>query len=143
MPAEVVGRDEELDALHRFVDRPPPDGPLTVALEGEAGIGKSTLWRAAVARARARGMRVLSAQPAESESRLAYAALGDVFDGVLDDVLPRLSPPQRRALEVVLLVEDAGKRPVDTRTLGVAVRNGLLALAEDELLVAVDDVQWV
>ena len=143
MSAVVVGRDEEFEALRGFVARPSPDGPIAIELEGEAGIGKSTLWRAAVEHARDRGLRVLTAQPAESEALFAYAGLGDLLDGVLDDVLPRLSPPQRRALEVVLLIEDADEIPVDVRTLGVATRNVLRLLAEDGLLVAVDDVQWL
>ena len=121
----------------------PTHGPTAIALEGEAGIGKSTLWRAAVEDARGRGLRVLSSRPAESERALAYAGLGDLLDGVLDDVLPALTPPRRRALEVVLLVEDAAGRPVDPRALGVAVRSALELLAEDELVLAIDDLQWL
>ena len=86
---------------------------------------------------------MLSSRPAESERGLAHAGLGDLFDGALDDVLPSLTAPQRRALEVALLVEDAGGRPVDTRALGVAVRNALQLLAEDGLVVAIDDLQWL
>ena len=61
----------------------------------------------------------------------------------LDDVLPALTAPRRRALEVALLVEDAAGRPVDPRALGVAVRNALELLAEDGLVVAIDDLQWL
>ena len=119
------------------------EGPIAIALEGEAGIGKSTLWSAAVEAARGRGLRVLSSRPAESEHGLAHAGLGDLFDGALDDVLPALTAPRRRALEVALLVEDAAGRPVDLRALGVAVRNALQLLAEDGLVVAIDDLQWL
>jgi len=144
MAVAVVGRDEELGALSALLDRrPAADGPLALALEGEAGIGKSTLWRAAVEDARARGLRVLATRPAESERTLAYAGLTDLLEGVLDDVLPALSPPRRRALEVALLVEDAGGRPVDQRALGVAVRSALELLADDGLVVAIDDLQWL
>ena len=60
MAVEVVGRDEELSSLSAFLDRPAAgQGPIAVALEGAAGIGKSTLWRAAVEDARGRGLRVL------------------------------------------------------------------------------------
>jgi DNA-binding CsgD family transcriptional regulator len=144
MEFEVVGRDEELSSLSAFLDRRAAvRGPIAIALEGDAGIGKSTLWRAAVEDARGRGLRVLSSRPAESERALAYAGLGDLFDGVLDEVLPSLTPPRRRALEVALLVEDAAGRPVDQRALGVAVRSALEVLAEDELVVAIDDLQWL
>ena len=142
---DVVGRDEERDILDAVLDRRAPgSGPAGVALEGEAGIGKSTLWREAVDLARARGLRVLTARPVESERTLAHAGLGDLFDDVLDDVLPGLPPPRRRALEVALLLEEAGSRPVDPLALGVAVRSALeLLAAGDGLVVAVDDLQWL
>jgi predicted ATPase len=80
MALDVVGRDEELSALRAFLDRRAiGEGPFAIALEGEAGIGKSTLWRAAVEDALRRGRRVLSARPAESERGLAYAGLGDLL----------------------------------------------------------------
>ena len=143
MAVDVIGRDEDLRSLYAFLDRRAANGPLAIALEGEAGIGKSTLWSAAVDAARARGLRVLSTRPAESERGLAHAGLGDLLDRALDDVLPSLTPPRRRALEVALLVEDAGGRPVDPRALGVAVLNALQSLAENGLVVAIDDLQWL
>ena len=144
MAVDVIGRDEDLRSLYAFLDRPvAAEGPVAIALEGEAGIGKSTLWSAAVEAARGRGLRVLSSRPAESEQGLAHAGLGDLFDGTLEDVLQDLTAPQRRALEVALLIEDAAGRPVDTRALGVAVRNALHLLSEDGLVVAIDDLQWL
>ena len=142
---DVVGRDEERDALDAVLDRRAPgSGPAGIALEGEAGIGKSTLWLEAVDHARARGLRVLTARPVESERTLAHAGLGDLFDDALDDVLPALPPPRRRALEVALLLVEAGSRPVEPLGLGVAVRSALeLLVAEDGLVVAVDDLQWL
>ena len=144
MAVEVVGRDGELGALSAFLDRRGAvRGPIAIALEGDAGIGKSTLWRAAVEEARGRGSRVLSSRPAESERALAHAGLGDLLDGALDEVLPALTPPRRRALEVALLIEDAAGGPVDQRALGVAVRSALELLAEDGLVIAIDDLQWL
>ena len=86
---------------------------------------------------------MLSTRPAESERALAFAGLGDLLDGVLDRVLPDLTPPRRRALEVSLLVEDAAGQPVDQRALGLAVFGALELLAEDGLVLAVDDLQWL
>lgn len=130
---EIVGREDEVAALHAFFDRAGQgDGaaPAAVVLEGDAGIGKSTLWLAGVEAAREQGLRVLTARPAEAERGLAYVVLGDLFDGVLDEVLPALSAPRRRALEAALLVDETSEHPVDPRTLGVAVRTALQALAE-------------
>ena len=140
---EIVGRDEELAALRAFIGEP-EEGPVALVLEGAAGIGKSTLWLAGVEHARAEGVRVLSSRPAEAERSLAYVGLGDLFDDVLDDVLPALAPPRRRALEGALLLEEPAGARVDSRALGMAVRDSLQLLAEDvRILVAIDDVQWL
>jgi DNA-binding CsgD family transcriptional regulator len=141
MTTEIIGREEELATLHAFIDDV-RNGPSAVLLEGEAGIGKSTLWLAAVEHARTRGIRVLSSRPAEAERTLAHVGLADLFEGILDDVLPALTPPRRRALEVALLLEEATE-PVEPAALGIATRNALQLLAEDgPLLAAIDDLQW-
>ena len=144
MARKVVGREEELASVRAFVDRAQEgEGPVALVLEGETGIGKSTLWLAGVEHARARGMRVLSSRPAEAERGLAHVGLGDLLDGVLDDVTPELSTPRRRALEVALLREETDGS-VDRRALAVAVHDVLQLLGEREpVLVAVDDVQWL
>jgi DNA-binding CsgD family transcriptional regulator len=139
----IVSREEELASLHAFIDKA-EEGPAGIVIEGDAGIGKSTLWLAGVERARAQGLRVLSSRPAEAERGLAHVALGDLLEDVLGEVLPALSTPRRRALEVALLLADPPSDPVDRRALAVAVRDALQLLSEREpLLVAVDDVQWL
>lgn len=136
-----VGRDEELDALRAFLASE-RQAPACLVLEGVPGIGKSTLWQAGVEAARAAGMRVLTSRPAPAERGLVHAGLGDLLDGVLDDVLPTLPPPRRVALEVALLRR--GGDALDARALAVAVRDALGLLAEREpVLVAIDDVQWL
>jgi hypothetical protein len=49
---------------------------------------------------------------------------------VLDDVLPALTPPRRRALEVAMLRDDTPGDPVDDRALAVAVRDMLVILGD-------------
>jgi DNA-binding CsgD family transcriptional regulator len=143
MTAEVVGREQELGSISAFLDDPVEEsGPFV--LEGEAGIGKSTLWLAAVTAARERGLRVFSSRPAEAERDLAHVGLGDLFEDVLDDVLPALSVPRRHALEVALLREEGSGESVDHRALAVAVRDLLHVLSEpNPIVVAIDDVQWL
>src|SRR5919109_1012190 len=143
MAYEIVGRDQELASVRAFVDGAGV-GPAALVLEGEPGIGKSTLWLAGVERARESGSRILFSRPAEAERGLAHAGLGDLFEGVLEDVLPRLSAPRRRALEAALLLEDATTEAVDPRALGLAVRDALHVLAaHGPLVVAIDDLQWL
>ena len=143
MESEIVGRDQELVSIRAFVDGAHP-GAAALVLEGVAGIGKSTLWLEGVEYARSRGLRVLQSRPAEAEQGLTDVGLGDLLDEVLDDVLPRLLAPRRRALEIALLREEMSDEPVDYRALAVAVRDVLQLLSvEKPLLLAVDDVQWL
>ncbi len=143
MPFEIVGREEDVASVQAFVDQP-PGGPTALVLEGELGIGKSTLWLAGVEYARARDLTVLVSRPAEAERGLAYVVAGDLFENTLDDVLPALTPPRRRALEVALLRDEESGDVVDYRAFAVAVRDVLQLLAERQpILIAIDDVQWV
>ena len=109
MPFEIVGREEDRASVEAFVGRA-EGGAAALVLEGEAGIGKSTLWLAGVELARSRGLRVLSSRPAEAERGLAHVGLGDLFEDVLADVAPLISTPRRRALEIALLREEAHRR---------------------------------
>ena len=86
MPAVVVGRDPELAALREFVAGI-PDGASMLVLEGEAGMGKTTLWSAAVEHAKGQGMLVLQALPAESEIALSFFGAGDLLDSVLAEAV--------------------------------------------------------
>jgi DNA-binding SARP family transcriptional activator len=79
---DVVGRDEELAVVRAFLDAV-DRLPATLAIEGEAGIGKTTLWRAATDYAEWRGYRVLSTRPAQAESQLSYTGLADLLEPVL------------------------------------------------------------
>jgi len=139
----VVSRDRELavaaDAFERM-----RSGPAALLVEGEPGIGKTTVWRAMVGAARERGCRVLVARPAEAEAALSYAALGDLLAPVLDAVRDELPAPQRRALEVALLLADPEGAPPDPRAIGVALLAALRTLAaRDAVVVAIDDLQWL
>ena len=139
---EIVGRETEIGELERLVD----DAgalPASVLLVGDPGIGKTTLWRHGVARASARGFRVLTASPVASETTMSYAAIGDLLDDV-PGVEENLPPPQRHALRVALLLEDPIDAAANERALASALLNTFRALAaEDPLLIAVDDIQWI
>ncbi|TMK70215.1 MAG: ATP-binding protein, partial [Actinobacteria bacterium] len=78
--AAVVGRDRELGALADFFGSD-ERLPAVLLLEGDAGIGKTTLWRAGVELAVGR-FRVLTSSPGGAETQLSYAAVGDLLDGV-------------------------------------------------------------
>ena len=139
----LFGRESELSAVDRFVASI-NEGPAALVLEGEAGIGKTSLWWAGVERARRHSVRVLNCRPGVSELQLSYSCLGDLLDGALDGVLPSLVPPQRRALQAALLLSDQIEKPPDFRSIGLALLAVLRAHSScGPVLVAVDDIQWL
>ena len=140
---DVVGREEEIAALVGFLDSP-TSLPGVFLLEGEAGIGKTTLWRWGLDAATARGYRVLSCRTSGSEAQLSFVALGDLLGDVLDDVMPALPRPQANALAVALLVDEGEGPPPDRRAIALAFTGALRALArEAPVVVAIDDIQWL
>ena len=141
--ATVLGRPAETRAVAAFV-RSTSAWPSGCVLEGEAGIGKTTVWLAAVDAAVGEGIRVVSARAAEAESVLAYAALADLLGDVDSDLWARIPTPQRLALDRVLLRGNA----VDVVTDPRLVAAGFLSLIERlektaPVLLAIDDLQWL
>jgi DNA-binding CsgD family transcriptional regulator len=138
----LVGREAELAVVEELLDTA-ETGPAGLAVVGEPGIGKTMLWHEAVRRARERGTLVLLTRPAESEAKLAFAGLTDLLRDVGPDVLERLPPPQRAALEAALLRAEAG-RPPGRRLVGTGLLTLLSELsAGGSVLLAVDDAQWL
>jgi DNA-binding CsgD family transcriptional regulator len=139
----VFGRGRELGAVAAFLDGL-PSGPSGLVLEGEAGIGKTTVWTAGVADAATRSYQVLSSRPAESEATLSFAALGDLMDGILERVLAELPPPQQNALQVALLLKDPGGSPPEPRAVCAAFLRVIRRLADQSpVVIAIDDLQWL
>jgi hypothetical protein len=123
----VVGRDEELERLSRFVGN--LDAlPGVLLLEGGAGIGKTTLWRAGLAAAESAGFLVLRSTPSEAETHLAFAAAADLLAPVADDALARLPNVQRRALAGGLLLQ-SDDAAIDRRAVATAFLGAVRALA--------------
>ena len=136
----VVAREAELAAVTSFL-RAPLRSSAALVIEGEAGIGKSTIVRAALERASTAGRVVLAARLSVAESALPYAALGDLLAAFDDDALSALARPQRMAIAVAL-----GKTSGTVES--HALSRGLLELlraraAGGDLLLVFDDVQWL
>lgn len=139
----VIGRDAELAVIEAWLAKP-EDRSLGLIVEGEPGIGKTTLWRVAVGRAQALGNRVFESRPAESELKLGFSALSDLLASVGATEFVGLPPPQRRALEAALLRTEAPARRLDQRTVATAFLSLLRLLAtESRLVLAIDDLQWL
>jgi DNA-binding CsgD family transcriptional regulator len=142
MVQTIVGRDTELARIDAFLAD--GGGRSVLLIDGEPGMGKTTLWQAAIDRASDRSRRVLQTQPTDAEATFSYSGLGDLFESIDDDLLVDLPTPQRRALRVALLREEPEGQVPEVHVIGVAVLNALRGLARaGPVLVAVDDVQWL
>ena len=138
---DVVGRDAELRAIVAWLEGAPED---LLLVEGEAGIGKTTLWQAALDEADRRGHTVLRSAAAQTEAQLSFAVLRDLLDAIFDNIDDELPEPQRRALAVTLLREAPSGDPPDPGTIGVALLSTLRILGRKApTLLAIDDVQWL
>ena len=120
MSAVLVGRGLELDAVLTFLDRA-LEGPRSLVLEGEAGIGKTTLWLEGLERARDVGFRVLRARPSQAETALPFAALADLIEPALADIVDEIPAAQGRALETALLRGEPVDAPADQLAVSLAV----------------------
>src|SRR5262245_30830483 len=126
---DVVGRQAEAARVADFLD----GGIGAFVLDGDAGIGKTTVWLAGVEAARERGVRTLVARATETETQLPYATLADLLDPVADDALRRLPLPQRRALEVALVRREA-ETTWDARAVAAGTLTALRELAVGEAM---------
>ena len=139
----IIGRDGELETLWVFLEQETGTASAFV-LQGEPGIGKTTLWNMGIEAARERGYRVLVASADDAEAQLAFTGLSDLLGPVVPEALIRLQPPQRRALEVALLLEEPADAGVDAHAVAAGLLGVLRELAgEHPLLIAVDDAQWL
>jgi DNA-binding CsgD family transcriptional regulator len=143
MPAGILSRQAEVRAVADFLASASGQ-PSALIVEGEPGIGKTTLWSAVVKQAVERGFRVLMARPAAAESVLAYASLADLMADVDAAAFAELPYPQRRAIDRVLLRADTDGEPTDQRAVAAGFLSVVQRLGEQSpVLVAIDDLQWL
>jgi len=139
---ELVGRESETGAAQTWVDLL-VDGPAALVVRGDPGIGKTSLWAAAIELATTAGALVLVSRPVEAEMPLGYAGLGDLLEPVADRVLAALTEPLAADLAAALLLRD-GSAPSDPLVVARATLAALRGLAEQSpVVVAVDDGQWL
>jgi ATP/maltotriose-dependent transcriptional regulator MalT len=140
--AGLEGRPTESGAVRSFLTSAAV-GPSALLIEGEPGIGKTTLWLAAVEQANARRFRVLSTRAAAAESVLAYTALADMLDDIDASTWADLPAPQLLAVDQVLLRAGTGEM-TDQRAVAAAFLAVIERLADvGPVLLAIDDLQWL
>src|SRR5215470_9218848 len=115
----LLGRAGECQLIERFIAGP---RPAMLLVEGEAGIGKTTLLRYGLQQGSALGHRLLEFRPGEAEQALTFAGLAGLFsDSLLDEMLPEVPEPRRRAVEAALLRVAAPSASPGPQTLGLGV----------------------
>jgi DNA-binding CsgD family transcriptional regulator len=139
----VVGRRAELDAARQLLGDL-SNGPAHLVFEGPAGIGKSTVWAAAVGLAKSEGATVLVSRPATGDAAVPWAGLSDLLGTIASDAIGGLPEPQRRAVEVALARREPETTPLDELGVRLGTRAILQALASERpVVVAIDDAQWL
>ena len=141
--AAEVNRPLEFRAVSEFL-RSAAQQPSGLLIEGEPGIGKTTLWLSAVEQARDSGYRVFSARVGQAESVLAYAAVADLLRDIDAAVLAELPDVQRVAVDRVLLRASSEDHTTDQHVVAAAFAAVFDRLAADSpVLIAIDDLQWL
>jgi DNA-binding CsgD family transcriptional regulator/KaiC/GvpD/RAD55 family RecA-like ATPase len=139
-----VERELEERAVAELLTRA-AGGPAGLVVEGEAGIGKTTLVLDAAHQAAGRGFRVLSSHGSPAEVTYAYAAVADLLSGVRDATLAALPHVQRIALDRARSGEVVSAGPAtDERVVANAFLSVIERLSnEAAVLLVIDDAQWL
>lgn len=136
----VIGRERETSALRDAVGRVDSGGSAFV-IDGEAGIGKSSLVAEALGYARSRGLRTLATTGTLAESAEPYSALHMLLYPLRGGIA-NLPSPQRRALDVAFGVA-TGLQPSPLLA-GLAALTLLSDAAGDgPLFVVAEDLHWM
>ncbi|SEH76971.1 regulatory protein, luxR family [Mycolicibacterium rutilum] len=136
----MIGRDNELEVITAAATALAERG-CALVVEGEPGIGKTTLLAAAAGWAKCQGFTVLSCAGVQSQAAVGYAGLHELVHPILNsaDALPE---HQRAALLAALGLAEAGvPNPllIGVATLGLVEE----AAATRPMLLVIDDAQWL
>lgn len=139
----LIGRQRELVVADELLASLPAGG-AGLLWRGDPGIGKTALLTEVARRAAAAGVRILRAAPTEVESAFALAGIHDLLSEVAAETRSALPRPQRRAVDIALLLSDPDPAPVEPRVLATGVLGVLRQLADAGLvLLVIDDLQWL
>jgi len=140
-PAELIGREPEIQQLRLFVSRITQGAGEALLLLGDPGVGKTSLLDQAAAIAAGSGIRLLRATGSQFEADISFAALHQLLHPCLAEV-PHLSPLHARAMNVAL---GLGEGPPPAQLLVASAVLALLQQASKEqpLLLIVDDLPWL
>ncbi|HEY2308237.1 MAG TPA: AAA family ATPase [Streptosporangiaceae bacterium] len=135
----LLGREHERHEIEQALARARSGASATLALLGEAGIGKTVLLDYAAERAA--GMRVLRARGIKSEAQIPFGSLLELLRPALA-MLDKIPEPQAVALAGALALRRGTAQ--ERFAVGAATLSMLAAYAEQApVAVLVDDAQWL
>ena len=140
--SSVLGRVRERQHVGKFLSAADTD-ERGLILEGEIGIGKSTLLEWACEQASAAGYIVLTADLVDLELPREYDCIAQLLGKVGPEPLQELAEPHRRVIYDAVLGDLSGF-PVDGRTVATAVLTICRALtSKGPLLLSIDDLPYM
>jgi len=139
----VVGRSYDTRSIAEYL-KSVGSQPSALLIDGEPGIGRSTLWLAGLNQARERGFQTLSARVSKAEVDLEYATVADLLAEVDLEVLQRLPDAHVAAIDRVLLRGTSDATAEERHVVAAAVTSVIQRLCRDApVIVGIDDVQWL
>lgn len=139
-PADLLGRDGEIEVIRRFLRSAASDGGALL-ITGPAGIGKTAVLDATVRMASAAGAQVMTAAGLEDETDVPFAGLSQLLAPFMDTVL-RMGSGHREVLSAA--VEHGGPPDWQPTVVVPALVAALEAAAGDRpLVIAVDDLPLI
>src|SRR5690348_8557046 len=137
--AMLLGRDHERHEIEKALARARSGASATLALVGDAGIGKTALL--GYAAERATGMRVLRARGIKSEAQIPFGSLLELLRPALS-MLDKIPEPQAVALEGALALRRGTAQ--ERFAVGAATLSLLAAYAEQApVAILIDDAHWL
>ena len=140
----LFGRSAEMETLLGLLERTERGLGAAAFIEGEAGIGKTSLAVVLADRALGRGFRVLRGAASELERERPFGALAQAFE-----IGSHSAGRERAGIARLLLGEGAGKGPEAGRPLEVRFRliEAFVSLTErlglaGPVLVVIEDLHW-
>ncbi len=136
----LIGRDDELEHLETWFGDVLAGRSRPLLLEGEPGIGKTSLLRAARARAQRLGARPIAVSPIPTAANLALSGLG----AVLDSLRSAATGPDGGVADPLQLISGDDSASANPLTLGGGLVALLAAAAEAQpIVLMIDDGQWL
>jgi DNA-binding CsgD family transcriptional regulator len=150
-PVKILERDDDLKRLRAALAETREGRGRLVLIEGEAGIGKTTLLDGALSSARQRGFEVLTARAGPLEQTIGHGVAVQLFEEPLHTAsVARRQKLLAGAAELTSPLLSIRRKPGEDHGPALtesAVQHGLYWLAanmavDSPLAIAVDDVQW-